>query len=414
MSLIHNHPGARRRRRTESGATLAIALFTMSALLVSATGGLLVATSDVLATRNYRGTQQVRFVAESGLAQALQTVNQVGVANFETDVVNQWTARYGTAERNFAPLPGFTYTVSARRDATDPVNRGLFIATAKGPENTVSVAAASLVRSVAPFQTPGALHLARNGNTNSSFSGDGFVIDGNDRRLNGTPGTSAPIPGMSTLRDANTQEAINSLAAIQRDNVKGEGYLGGPPALPSVKTMPYAPNAAQVNALVNNWLNMPHNTVALPDILNLLNPPVYGTEANPQITHMTFLGGIRVLSKLTGAGILIVDSDLTIIGTFQWKGLVVVRGQFNVISDTVTLLNGLLPITTSSSGNVLVQGSVWTNDVNVGVGGAAQIYYSSEDLALARNAGPAGTINQPLAVTALADCGQVSAGVGGC
>jgi hypothetical protein len=414
MRAVHEHSVHRRRRRAQSGASLAIAMFTMSALLVSATGGLLVASSNTFATRNYRGTQQVRFVAESALAQALQTFNQNGIRDFQADVVNQWTARYGTGARDFTPLPGFTYTVRAQADVADPINRGFFIATARGPENTMSVATASLVRSVAPFQTPGALHLARNGATNSSFSGDGFVIDGNDRRLNGLPGANAPIPGMSTLRDANTQEAIGSLAANQRDNVKGEGYLGGPPALPSVKTMPYAPNATQVNALVNNWLNMPHRTVALPDVLNLLNPPVYGTEANPEITHMTFLGGVRVLSKLTGAGILIVDSDLTIIGTFQWKGLVVVRGKFNIVTETVSLLNGILPITQSSSGNVLVQGSVWTNDVQVGVGGAAQIYYSSEALALAQLAGPGQTVNQPLAITSIADCGQVAAGVSGC
>ena len=50
-------------------------------------------------------------------------------------------------------------------------------------------------RSGIPAAPAGALYLATDANTNSTFNGNAFSIDGNDWNMNNTAGTAAAIPG---------------------------------------------------------------------------------------------------------------------------------------------------------------------------------------------------------------------------
>src|SRR5579871_4515097 len=102
----------RSRRRSSGGFALVLVLFVLLTLALVTAGTLLGTSANLRATRNYRGAQQVHFVAESGISMALQKVNAVGVVNFQNDVVNQWAAVFGgTGAQPFAPLPGFSFTV---------------------------------------------------------------------------------------------------------------------------------------------------------------------------------------------------------------------------------------------------------------------------------------------------------------
>src|SRR5207237_5231458 len=121
----------RKPKRTDGGMVLVMALFTMAVLLAAATGALLVGSSDIRATRNYRGAAQVHFAAESGILDAMQTVNGPGVVNFQNEVVNQWRALWGTTARDFGPVGGFTYNVSVVPGA-NPANDGRLVAAADG------------------------------------------------------------------------------------------------------------------------------------------------------------------------------------------------------------------------------------------------------------------------------------------
>ena len=145
----------RRPKRRERGMVLVMALFTMAALLVAATGALLVGSSDIRATRNYRGAAQVHFAAESAILDALQTVNGPGVVNFQNEIVNNWTTLWGASSRNFGPFSGFTYNVSVYSGA-NPANDGRFVATATGIEGVKNVVVAIVTRSNVPSTAPGA------------------------------------------------------------------------------------------------------------------------------------------------------------------------------------------------------------------------------------------------------------------
>ncbi len=393
-----------RRRSGESGFALAVALFAMATLVLLAASALQVGSANVQATRNFRGAAQAHFVAESAVSESLQTFNGPGVVSFRDDVVGQWAATFGAGSHAFAPIAGFTYSVTPVAGA-DPINTGRFVATALGPNGERNVVVANVSRSNVPLTAPGAIYLATNAPTDATFNGNAFMIDGNDHDYNGGAGPAAPVPGIATRSDANTQETLGSMNGQQLDNVQGLGFSYGPPIVPSVGTYPAAPSIDQMNRFIDDLLNRTGVVNYTDDKIN--GNQTFGTTSTPQITHFTSSSGVTIKANggATGAGIMIVEGDLTIQGTLQFKGLVLVRGRTNVAND---------PSQTEITGNATVYGSLWTQDVNLRVGGSAIAYYSSNALQLANQVGGGGALPAALLLNSLADCAQLPAGAGGC
>ncbi|TMA38829.1 MAG: hypothetical protein E6J79_05445 [Deltaproteobacteria bacterium] len=387
-------------KRRERGMVLVMALFTMAALLVAVTGALLVGSSDIRATRNYRGAAQVHFAAESAILDALQTVNGPGVVNFQNEIVNNWTTLWGASSRNFGPFSGFTYNVNVY-SGTTPANDGRFVATATGIEGVKNVVVANVTRSNVPSTAPGAIYLVNDAPTDSTFNGNAFTVDGNDHRFAGGMGTAPPVPGISTRNATNTTETITSLTATQDDNVTGLGFSMGPPIVPSVWTSPVAPSIAQLNQIITDILARRGNPPNPPDdnTSNINANQVYGTPANPQITHLT-ANNVHMNGNASGCGIMVVEGDLTINGDFDFVGLMIVRGQTT--------------FSTSITGNATIYGSLWTEDLNLTVGGSAVVNYSSDALALANQSTGGGALPALIKVTSIADCAELPGGSGGC
>ena len=398
----HTRSARRAPRPAESGIALVLALFAMTTLLVVAASALLVGSADIRATRNYREASQVHFVAESAIAHAMQVVNGPGVVNFQNDVVTPWPTLFGSAALTFGPVGGYAYTVSAVSDPTDPVNWGRFVATATGPEGVRNVVAARVNRSNIPTAAPGAIYLSQDGRTDSTFNGDGFKIDGNDHLYTGgLASPNHPVPGLSTRNDTNTQEAINSLSSGQRDNVLGLGFIAGSPAVPSILTSPVAPSVAQLNQFAADLVARPG--VVIINDSSIHGNTTFGTETEPQITYFNNSSGVVLGNgNASGAGIMIVEGDLTIQGSLEFKGLVIVRGR--------TRVDG----TTTDSGNATLYGSLLTNDVNLTVGGSVLVNYSSQALGLANQASGGMALPAPVQLASLIDCSQAVAGTAGC
>ena len=398
----HCRPPKRARRR-ESGIALVLALFALTTVVVATATALLAGSAGIRATRNYRQASQVHFAAESAIAHAMQVVNGPGVVNFQNDVVNQWATLFGTAPLTFGPVPEYTYTVSSLSDPADVVNSGRFVATATGPEGVSNVVVARLTRSNIPSTAPGALYLSQDGHTNATFNGDAFVIDGNDHNLTG--GLASPnhaIPGISTRNNTNTQEAIGSLSSNQRDNVTGLGFMAGSPPVPSILTSPAAPSVAQLNQIAADLLA--RTGVVTITNTNINGTATLGTSSQPQITYFNDSNGVTIKGNgnASGFGIMIVEGDLTIQGSLDFTGLVIVRGR--------TRVGG----TTEDTGHATLYGSLWTNDVNLTVGGSAVINYSSQALSIANTVSGGATLPTPVQLTSLIDCAQVVAGTAGC
>ena len=385
---------------------MAIALFTLMVFIVLAATSSLIASSDIRATRDARGGSQAHFVAESAIGEALQRIDGPGVVNFQNDVVGLWTTTWGsTAPRAFGPVSGYTYTVTPVASATDPTNAGRLIATADGREGVHNVVVANVVRSDIPSTAPGAIYLANDQPTNATFNGDSFSINGNDYNPDGSLGPAPPVPGLSTRNDANRLEALASLDSTQKDNIRGLGFSLSP-LTPSILTSPAAPSIPQMNQMIDDLLARPGVVTNTDRNLNGSCKDCFGTLANPQITHFTNPDGysIKANGNASGAGIMIVEGDLTIQGSLGFTGLVLVRGRTYVGDPSVT----------QATGDATVYGSLWTQDINLIVGGSAIIKYSSQALSLANQIPGAHPLPAPLRVTSIADCGQVASGVGGC
>jgi hypothetical protein len=393
-------------RAGERGLALAMTMFAMTVLVMAAAAASMIASADVHATRNYRGATQAHFVAESGISHALQSINAVGVLDFDNEVVGGWDLFLGSSSRAFSATSGFRYTVTPLPDAADAMNRGYLRAVATGTDGTRNVVVARILRTNIPATAPGAIYLATDQQTNSDFRGNSWRIDGNDHLYSGGAGPEPPIPGLSTRTQANTDEAIASLNGTQLDNVTGLGYQAGSPPTPSIMTSPSAPSMSQLNQIVDTLIAEPPPIFQSIPNTSIQGNAVFGTPDSPKITYFPSSTTIRGGGTVDGAGILIVEGDLTIAGDLNFKGLIIVRGRTTVDQhnegDTVI------------TGHANIYGSLWTYDVDLVVGGSANVFYSSQALALANNTVVTGALPAPVRIVSLADCAQLAAGVGGC
>jgi hypothetical protein len=229
---------------------------------------------------------------------------------------------------------------------------------------------AFVIKSDIPNAPPGAIYLATDNNSNSTFNGNNFGINGYDVNFsNGLAGPKPAVPGLTTRTETNAQEARTSLNNVQKNNIQGLGYVPGSPATPSVSAVAGA-STAQINQMITDLLAKPHVT----DGSNHINGGAhFGTLDAPQITYLNSGTGVTFGNgNADGYGILIVENSLTLNGDLDFKGLILVRGSTNV---------------TEVTGSAEIWGSIWTTEFNLTVGGHADIQYSSEALALANQAG---------------------------
>jgi hypothetical protein len=217
------------------------------------------------------------------------------------------------------------------------------------------------------------------------------------------------VPGIATRNDTNTQQTIGALGGAQLDNVEGLGFQAGPPPVPAIQTAPSGASVGQLNALIDSLLAQPHNVFNTTQINNSNNSTfagcALGCELDPKISYFTANElKIRGNGNVEGYGVMIIDGDLTIQGTLDFYGLIIVRGETAINEDSE------LGIT----GNATVYGSLWTANLNLVVGGSALVNYSSQALAFADQVIPDGGFPTPLNVLALVDCAQVPTGLHGC
>ena len=370
--------------KNERGIAMAICLFVMAMLSGVTAAALSMSRSDLAMSRNYRSASQGLSAAEAGIFHAQQIINQVGVINLYNDVIRGASGYTFFFSRPMTQETRFAYNVKIVQDpyhAGNP-NRGLMTSTSTGADNAVRQVKAFVIKSDIPNAPPGALYLATDQETDATFRGDTFLVSGNDVNYSDNQaGTKPAVPGLTTRNEANAQEARDSLNNSQKDNIRGMGFIPGDPATPSILAG-LGPSTAQISQLITDLLALPHVT----NNNHLINGiQTFGTEANPQITYFDNSDGVHIANgNASGAGIMIVEHSLTITGSLDFKGLIIVRGETDVSQIT---------------GHALVWGSIWTTDFDVTVGGNADVQYSSEALIrLANNAGGGGTTALPAPV----------------
>src|SRR5262249_12439520 len=141
---------------------------------------------------------------------------------------------------------------------TNTPDTGRPIATPLGPQLARNTVVANGRPPNIPSIPPGAIYLATDPASDPTFKGSSLMVDGNDRKMDGTAGTGAPVPGIATRNDTNAQETRNSLTTNQQKaDVQGTGYLPGPPPTPSIAAVPSAPSVSAMDRFITDLLARP-------------------------------------------------------------------------------------------------------------------------------------------------------------
>lgn len=368
---------------------MAVVLLLLVGLTMGA-GSLVVSTIELRSSSHFDTGNRAFAAAEGGLLHALSTMNDVGVVQFQQDVVNHWDTLYGPAPKTMPATPSLSYQVAVAADPADPVNRGTITSTGFSPLQGLRTVRASI--SKGSFSgAPGAIYLAADAVT-SQFTGNAFNVDGNDHDMFGAPVAGGIAkPGIATRNDTVTAGVVNSLSDAQKDNVEGLGFSLSP-LTPSVLTGS-GPSLDDLDQIVGHLLALPSGVVTTSQ-QSFNGSDVFGSRAAPQVTHMTG-SDVRLNGNASGAGVLVVDGSLTINGTLDFIGWIIVRG------DTIINATGDPSDDTVVLGNANVFGSLWTGHLQIKVGGSAIINYCDACLRLIDTVGGApNVLPRPMRITA--------------
>jgi hypothetical protein len=222
-----------------------------------------------------------------------------------------------------------------------------------------------------PLTVPAALSIL-DPNADVNFAGNAFRVNGNDTNLNGTAGPSAPVYGIAI--NGPTSLVSTQLSSQQRDNVTG---IGGWPSLTT-----WAPGTP-------GWLQ---------GIVDLMEPLAHNRFVNYSGNFSGSLGNAATGSYLIthslgnlsvggsggsgGAGVLCVEGDLNISGSFSYTGFVFVTGMIRMSGGgSGSAIRGAVfvggDVQQSTSGGTIFDASI---------SGSMDLLYCSEALANVRAA----------------------------
>ena len=354
--------------RNERGSALVIALG-MAVPLVIAGGTLLMAvTHERTVTEDALVITKTRDAADAGAHDAIAKL----VANAA------YTGTYSLAMGG----PTASVTVSAWATngsdddgdgAVDEADEANFIGvTSSGASNVAygqngaisHTAARDATRTVHAVLQKNNLNIAVNQalyiddpNASFKFSGTQFLISGNDTNINNSPGPNAAISGIGTPGDPAPIKA--QIAKNQKSCIIG---LGTNPSVGNTADVDLSTAMTSYGNMATTTWNGPNDTLSGCFIGNR-------TTLTPAIGHAK--GNVSTTGGATGCGIMIIDGDLTVNGTFDYVGLFFVSGavRFNGGGGNKDL-----------HGAILTLGAVDGTDVTIN--GTVQLRYSSEAISL--------------------------------
>jgi hypothetical protein len=185
-------------------------------------------------------------------------------------------------------------------------------------------------------------------------NGDGALLElGDDFYVHGADGSvDDDTPAVALDDDADVDVFLQYLREPARERLRG------PAGSPSVRRRGFG-SLASMSALLANLATTRFLDGAIQ------GPLGWGIALSPRSARLT---------DASGGGILIVDGDLSIGGRFEFKGLVIVRGNVEADSDSSMELKGAL--LQESPGR------------DLDLGGEGEIRYDPESLALLDSLAP--------------------------
>ena len=368
----------------ERGSSMVLILLVLGAIFTLSVAGLSGARSGMVLSNNYRTSAQAEQAAESGLIHAIRAINNTGgVTSFLTDVANttSWNTLMGTSALQMPGYSSITYTVNYAASPAATATNMWLSSTGQAPGQSLRTVNERL--GLLPPYSCGAIDLPSSG-ISANFTGNAFSVDGQDYAIGANSPTSGAQStlGISTRTQTDADTVVDALSNQQQDNVTGTSV---PNQVASVATCT-GPSANRLqSSIVPTILSQP-GVVTLSGG-NVNGNVTLGTVAAPQVTHYNSSTTLKGNGNASGAGILIVDGGLTIQGSLDFTGLIIVLGTTQI---------------TTVTGNATVYGAIWTTDLSLTVGGSAAVRYSSPSLALANSIPGMSQTLLPQKVTVLA------------
>lgn len=177
-------------------------------------------------------------------------------------------------------------------------------------------------------------------------------IDGNDTKLDGSPGLEPALPGVILDQPSDSAYFINNIKPKIAKDIEG---IGGSPSVYS------SPDTTDWEEVTMNLIFAADITVSSGTYSSGMH---FGTPTNPKITFMN--GNIHLSGTCDGDGIMIINGNLTMSGSFTYRGIILVYHESS-IDCQITGNGGIY-------GATILVGSA----VNLHATGNASFYYSSE------------------------------------
>jgi hypothetical protein len=205
-----------------------------------------------------------------------------------------------------------------------------------------------------------------------NLAGNAFLISGQDVDLKGTK-TGDLVPGIGVAGDAGA--ILSQLGKQQDDNVVG---VGGERSVYSVDTIDF-------NQLIEDAVRSANVQLASGSVQKPAKAGDWGTLDAPAILYGS--GDIKISGGGGGAGVIVVDGNLTVSGDFSWNGLLIARGEiiFAGGGGTKRVTGGVVVERDVLSGTDTKTGSGFGSG-DLAINGTVDILFSAETLAIVNKA----------------------------
>lgn len=342
--------------KSDRGLALIMIIFVGAILLTLTGASLLFSSLDLKATSAMKDGTIAFQVADTGIHHALALIPSGDTFPYSsTTEVVPLTAHPG--------ITGFSYSVTAIN--TNGGTQAILTSTAQGPNGTKKVVVAYVSRGnfgLGATSLPGSTAP----NTETTFSGTSFSINGNDNcsAAPAVPGIVVTDPVLAT-EVTNETTSDGGLASNQMNLVTGAG------GTPSVVTI--QPLSQTVTQIADQYIAKGQGgTVPYAELSGgqYSGNDDWGTSGSPRITRIT--GNADIQGTIEGYGVLIVDGALGVQGNFTFHGLVIARGDIQVqITGNADIYGSV----------ILAESSYYDPTVELDVRGNAHIRYDSCALA---------------------------------
>src|SRR6185503_9680851 len=153
------------------------------------------------------------------------------------------------------------------------------------------------------------------------LNGNSFTISGKDTNPDGTTGTAAAVYGIATL--LGSPPGTNTTNITTQVSSKSYAQITGMGSTPSIGET----TGLDFNAIYNAFKSAPHTTVNPGTVTS----PSWGDYATNDYRITYCPGDLHLSGTGQGAGALVVDGSLTMSGSFTYVGLIIVKGDVQIV-----------------------------------------------------------------------------------